>query len=448
MRDYARVAPTFWTRGSGKALRGHPDAQVVALYLLTAPGANMIGLYHVAMPTIAHETGLPLDRATVAMERVCQVGIAMYDPEEELVFLPEGARYQIGEQLKPSDRRVRGIEASLGHFGRHPFALEFAKRYQAEFCLAAPPDFKNEGGSDPLRRFKTVPSKPGTGTGTESGAGSETKVGFETAPPSGAGPSPDSATGHEPLAGDPADAAPSCDLASAPAGPLEAPATASARPLEPPCAPPDAPEPVPPPARPALAPADLRADPPAREPATAPASEGAPRPAPSRPAQVALPLNLPPGDPREKFDPVAAIFAEYVTAWKRSIGGRRAPTLDDKRRRKTQARLREFSEDDLKAAARGIFLSEWNVEAKQISYDLVVRDAEHVEKFMLCDEQSRARSTASAKRVPEWLSEAARPSPRVVAALRESPGIATSTADPLDVSAMLPDLSGLGVIDE
>ena len=44
MRDYAKIRPVFWTRGTGKKLRGDPEAQVVALYLMSAPLSHMTGL--------------------------------------------------------------------------------------------------------------------------------------------------------------------------------------------------------------------------------------------------------------------------------------------------------------------------------------------------------------------------------------------------------------------
>lgn len=153
MRDYGRVAPTFWTRGSGKKLRGNPRAQLVALYLFTCPSSTMIGIYHLAIPTMAHETGLTVEEAERALAEVCAIGIALHDPEEELVYLPEGARYQIGERLKPGDRRVKGIASALAQFSRHPFALDFVRRYQADFCLQADTDGRGEdappGPSEP-----------------------------------------------------------------------------------------------------------------------------------------------------------------------------------------------------------------------------------------------------------------------------------------------------------
>lgn len=157
MRDYGRVAPTFWTRGSGKKLRGNPRAQIVALYLFTSPASTMIGIYHLAIPTMAHETGLTPDEAERALADVVALDVARYDPEEELVYLPEGARYQIGESLKPGDKRVAGIRSALAQFSRHPFALDFARRYAADFCLGSPPE---DPPSKVLPTEPEAPSKP------------------------------------------------------------------------------------------------------------------------------------------------------------------------------------------------------------------------------------------------------------------------------------------------
>lgn len=182
MRDYGRVAPTFWTRGSGKKLRGKPMAQVVALYLFTCPASSMIGIYHLAIPTMAHEVGLTIDDAEQALADVCDVGIAQYDAEEELVYLPEGARYQIGERLKSGDKRVAGIRAALAQFSRHPFAADFARRYAADFCLPAPEQPEDaEAPSKPLPETLEAPSKPlrrGSGA-TQKPLGSQARQGAD-----------------------------------------------------------------------------------------------------------------------------------------------------------------------------------------------------------------------------------------------------------------------------
>ena len=59
MRDYARISPRFWTGKTGKQIKEHSSDHVaVALYLLSSPHSNMIGLYYLPILYIAHESGV------------------------------------------------------------------------------------------------------------------------------------------------------------------------------------------------------------------------------------------------------------------------------------------------------------------------------------------------------------------------------------------------------
>lgn len=140
MRDYAKVSPLFWTRGSGKRLRGDADGQVLALYLVTCPAANMIGIYYVPLVAIAHETGLGIERATQATSRLATAGFAFYDDEHELAWVPNMASYQIGDELKVGDKRRGGpIRAELDKIGRHPYVRAFWNRYGEAYGLGVCP---------------------------------------------------------------------------------------------------------------------------------------------------------------------------------------------------------------------------------------------------------------------------------------------------------------------
>jgi hypothetical protein len=139
MRPYAQVQPTFWVRGSGKELRGQNDAQLVCLYLFTGPHSNMIGLYFVSLPVIAHEIGMPVERVLNALDRLHAVDIAHYDQEAELVWLPEGANIQLGRTLAPRDNRRAGLLKELEAVHDHPFGVLFLEKYAAAYHLEAPP---------------------------------------------------------------------------------------------------------------------------------------------------------------------------------------------------------------------------------------------------------------------------------------------------------------------
>jgi hypothetical protein len=77
------------------------------------------------------------------------------------------------------------------------------------------------------------------------------------------------------------------------------------------------------------------------------------------------------------------VFAAYVDGWRRVARGTRPPRLDDKRRKIVATRLRDFTVEDLIAAAGGIWRDAWSLEdwSRRISFEIALRDATHIEKF-------------------------------------------------------------------
>jgi hypothetical protein len=140
VRSYASVAPTFWTRGSGKKLRGHPSAQIIALYLMTSPHMSMIGICSLALPTLCHETGLSEADVRAGLAKCATEDIAHWDEDAELVWVPALARYQIGEEIKIGkggrpDAKGRGVERALALFKGHSFYQLFLERYADAYRL-------------------------------------------------------------------------------------------------------------------------------------------------------------------------------------------------------------------------------------------------------------------------------------------------------------------------
>lgn len=136
MRDYAKVSPRFWTGTTGRELRAKgADCQLVALYLLTCPSSNMIGLYYLPIPTVAHETGMTLEGASKALRRVCDGVFAHYDEASETVWVVNMARDQIGEQLKPTDKQAIGAARALEEHRSSSLALKFHAHYREAFHL-------------------------------------------------------------------------------------------------------------------------------------------------------------------------------------------------------------------------------------------------------------------------------------------------------------------------
>lgn len=136
MRDYASVVPQFWTGETGRALKeaGH-ETLIVALYLMTCPHSNMIGLYYLPTLYLAHETGLGEEGALKGLARASEAGFCSYDKASEHVFVHSMARFQVAESLKPGDNRVKGVINALSKAPKGPLVQAFIAAYNDAFNL-------------------------------------------------------------------------------------------------------------------------------------------------------------------------------------------------------------------------------------------------------------------------------------------------------------------------
>ena len=150
MRDYAKVAPQFWTGETGKQLKAFGvEAVVVGMYLMTSPHANMIGLYYLPKIYLAHETGLGIEGAEKGLARAIEAGFCTYDEASEYVFVHAMARFQIGEALKADDKRCKGVLNELEKTPKGLLRKAFSSIYGDAFHL--PKDSPIEAPSKPHR---------------------------------------------------------------------------------------------------------------------------------------------------------------------------------------------------------------------------------------------------------------------------------------------------------
>ncbi|MBN6517035.1 hypothetical protein JZM36_09170 [Acinetobacter pittii] len=143
MRDYGKVSPHFWTGITGKQLRECSESIIVAMYLITSPHANMLGLYYMPILYIAHETGLGLEGAEKGLEWACKVGFCSYDNVSEMIWVHEMARFQVAESLKESDNRCKGIQKDYDSLPSNPFLEDFYNKYFEAFCMTHRREGKN-----------------------------------------------------------------------------------------------------------------------------------------------------------------------------------------------------------------------------------------------------------------------------------------------------------------
>lgn len=136
MRDYAKVGPKFWMSGTGKAIRQRgSEGVVVALYLMTSPHSNMLGMYFQPTMYMAYETGLGIEGASKGLQVCIEEGFCLYDQPSEMVWVFEMAEYQIAEELKVSDLRCKGIQKEYESLPDCPYLYPFFQRYTSAFHL-------------------------------------------------------------------------------------------------------------------------------------------------------------------------------------------------------------------------------------------------------------------------------------------------------------------------
>ncbi|ENW78640.1 hypothetical protein F909_03602 [Acinetobacter sp. ANC 3929] len=137
MRDYGKVSPHFWTGTTGKKLRSSPEAVIVALYLMTSPHANMLGLYYMPILYVAHETGLGFEGASKGLRSACEAGFCSYDDTSEMVWVHEMARFQVADSLKPADNRCKSVQKDYDSLPSNPFLAGFFDKYATAFCMTS-----------------------------------------------------------------------------------------------------------------------------------------------------------------------------------------------------------------------------------------------------------------------------------------------------------------------
>lgn len=149
-REFAIVRASFWTGETGRKIREFGgDAQRVALYLITCGSSNLIGLYYLPVPTLCHEVGITLQGAWKALRCLSEAHFAYYDAPSEVVFVPEMAAIQVGESLKPADKRIKAIIREWQKHRKCLFYNDFYQRYGVPFYLPDPSPLK--APYEPLR---------------------------------------------------------------------------------------------------------------------------------------------------------------------------------------------------------------------------------------------------------------------------------------------------------
>lgn len=123
---------TFWTGQTGRALRGKPEAQILAAYLITAPGHHPSGLFFLPIVTAAHHTGIGVAQLCAAMSVLEELGFIEVDDQSEAVWVVNMADEQMPAG-PATETEARDLLRHLRDFAGGPLYRRWMDRYGERF---------------------------------------------------------------------------------------------------------------------------------------------------------------------------------------------------------------------------------------------------------------------------------------------------------------------------
>lgn len=138
MRNFIKLSPNFWVGATGRALRkAGPEAQLVALYLLSNPHVNYIGMYRLSLAYASADLAIPVDRLRELFAAVAATDFAVYDAESETAWVYEAAAHQIGA-LVAKDKRIVAAQSEFESLPNDcPYLQSFYDKYRVALHLKA-----------------------------------------------------------------------------------------------------------------------------------------------------------------------------------------------------------------------------------------------------------------------------------------------------------------------
>lgn len=136
MREYSKISPKFWVGKTGRAIKelGH-HTRMVALYFITCPHANMLGIYYLPLAYITHDLMMTELEVNDAIKNLSYLDFCTYDSVAEYIWVHEMGKHQISEQLDERDNRIKGVNNIFHTLPELSFLEEFYQKYKRTFLL-------------------------------------------------------------------------------------------------------------------------------------------------------------------------------------------------------------------------------------------------------------------------------------------------------------------------
>lgn len=104
---FMKVSPKFWT--DEKTFNLDIPTKLFAIYLLTSPHSNSLGLYYLPKEYAAADLGWNAEEVEKALKKLIEIGFCHYDRGTRIVFLPNFLKYHSFQNMN----QVKGAVATL-----------------------------------------------------------------------------------------------------------------------------------------------------------------------------------------------------------------------------------------------------------------------------------------------------------------------------------------------
>jgi len=129
MRTFAKLEPKFWesSQTGRQIIKCGAETTVLAIYLLSAPDSNHLGIYFLRLGRAAADTCLSQETVNKSLKKLIDIGFCRYDDDSEIVWITKMAEHQ--GSLRMSPKQMSGSIKLLRKVAHSPLFLDFCTTY-------------------------------------------------------------------------------------------------------------------------------------------------------------------------------------------------------------------------------------------------------------------------------------------------------------------------------
>lgn len=163
MREYAKVYTAFWSDPSTRSMS--EDARMLALYLLTCPHGNLIGLFRLPDAYAADDLKWPIERVSKGFRELFEKGFCARDQDSDWLVILKYLRWNQFENPNVAKNAAKVFD--LAPHGKSKYLcaraiLKFGQYLSEPFrnTLETVPETVTETLSEPYRKPEPSLAKP------------------------------------------------------------------------------------------------------------------------------------------------------------------------------------------------------------------------------------------------------------------------------------------------